>query len=50
MMLKNLANDNPITFYQLNKMKVQDIFDYLVVAKQQRQIDDWKESKSLLPM
>jgi hypothetical protein len=31
-------------------MKLQDVLDYLVVCKQQHQVDEWKKSKSLLAL
>lgn len=43
---KNLSNDNIKEYYTIQKMKLSDVLDYLVVCKQQNQVNEWKNSKN----
>lgn len=47
---KSLSNDDIIKFYSIMKMPLQDVMDYLVVCKQDKQISDWKKSKNILAL
>ena len=48
--IKRISGDNPKLYFELMKMRLQDIFDYLVVSKRDNQIEKWKSSKNLIAM
>lgn len=47
---KEMSNDDILNYYKILKLKVSDVFDYMVIAKQQDKIKKWKESKNAVPI
>jgi hypothetical protein len=45
-----MSDNNPLIMKEIYKMMLQDILDYLVVSKQSAKIEEYKNSKNMLPL
>jgi len=43
-----MSDYNPIIYKNINNMKLQDVFDYLVINKQNAKIEEYKNSKNII--
>jgi len=45
-----ISDSNPLVMRQVYNMKLQDVWDYLVVSKQSAKIEEYKNSKNMIPL
>jgi hypothetical protein len=49
-MAKFLSGGDILKMKEVRKLTVTEIFDYMVISKQERKVDEMKNSKNALPM
>lgn len=45
-----MSNYNPILMKNIYNSKLRDIFDYMVINKQNNKIEEFKNSKNIVPI
>lgn len=44
--IETMSGENIKMFYEIKKMRLVDVLDYMVIKKQKQQIEEWRSSKN----